>query len=70
MAGTLLLTVALLLYGTSSTLIQLMVLIVIGGLGASVQHPYHPVLLRNIIPRSRPVLRLAPTTSLAMSAKG
>ncbi|MEH3411317.1 MFS transporter [Phytobacter diazotrophicus] len=39
MAGTLLLTVALLLYGTSSTLIQLMVLIVIGGLGASVQHP-------------------------------
>ncbi len=39
MAGTLLLTVALLLYGTSSTLIQLMILIVIGGLGASVQHP-------------------------------
>lgn len=37
--GTLLLTVALLLYGVSDTLTQLMVLIVVGGLGASVQHP-------------------------------
>lgn len=70
MAGTLLLTVALLLYGTSSTLIQLMVLIVIGGLAPAFSIPYHPVLLRNIIPRSRPVLRLAHITSLAMSAKG
>ncbi len=37
--GSLLLTVALLLYGVSETHLQLMILIVIGGLGASVQHP-------------------------------
>ncbi len=50
-AGTLLLTVALLLYGLSATQTQLMLLIVMGGLGASVQHPlsssfitqYYPV---------------------------
>ncbi len=38
-AGTLLLSSALFLYGFSSGIMQLMALIIVGGMGASVQHP-------------------------------
>ncbi|HEY0208224.1 MFS transporter [Acerihabitans sp.] len=38
-AGTLLLSAALFLYGFSSGIVELMALIIVGGMGASVQHP-------------------------------
>ncbi|NCF08231.1 MFS transporter [Kosakonia sp. H7A] len=57
--GTLLLTVALLLYGTSETLIQLMILIVIGGLGASVQHPLSSSFITRFYPPQRARIALS-----------
>ncbi|QJT82280.1 MFS transporter [Kosakonia sp. MUSA4] len=57
--GTLLLTVALLLYGTSETLIQLMILIVIGGLGASVQHPLSSSFITRFYPAPRARIALS-----------
>ncbi|KIS43960.1 MFS transporter [Kosakonia radicincitans] len=57
--GTLLLTVALLLYGTSETLIQLMILIVIGGLGASVQHPLSSSFITRFYPAQRARIALS-----------
>lgn len=57
--GTLLLTVALLLYGVSDTLTQLMVLIVVGGLGASVQHPLSSSFITHYYPAKRARIALS-----------